>query len=85
MDARRPPPASYPWWVKVSRWGVPGRAGLWACVLVALLAAAICVLYGFRDPRFLPVGGLAVLTALPYWLSIRWMDRHNAWDDKAQG
>jgi hypothetical protein len=73
--------ASAPWWVKVSRWGVPGRGGLWACVAVALLAAASAFLYGLRDPRFLGVGLAAVLTAVPYWLTIRWVDKHGTWDD----
>jgi hypothetical protein len=27
------------------------------------------------------VGVLAVLTALPYWLSIRWVDKYASWDD----
>ena len=73
--------ANYPWWVKLSRWGVPGRGGLWACVAIALLAAVILFLYSVRHPRFVWVGVLAVLTALPYWLSIRWVDRHGSWND----
>jgi hypothetical protein len=75
------PRAQYPWWVKLSCWGVPGRAGLWACVLIALLAALILFLYSVRNPRFVWVGVLAVLTAVPYWQSIRWIDRHGSWDD----
>ena len=80
MIEGRVPRANYPWWVKVSQWGVPGRGGLWACVAIALLAAVASILYGFRDPRFFGVGAAAVLVALPYWLSIRWIDRNGSWD-----
>ncbi len=72
------PRRDYPWWVKLSMWGVPGRAGLWAFVALSLLCAAACVAYGFWDERFF-AGGLFILSALPYWLTIRWVDRHGSW------
>ena len=66
--------------MKVSLWGVPGRAGLWAYVAIALVAAVASILYGFRDARFFGVGAAAVAAALPYWLSIRWIDKNGSWD-----
>jgi hypothetical protein len=72
------PRASYPWWVKLSMWGVPGRAGLWAFVALSVALAGGCVVYGFWEKRFfLGIGFL--LSALMYWLSIRWVDRHGSW------
>ncbi len=77
------PRESYPWWVKLSQWGVPGRAGLWACVVIAFLSAMVSVLYGFRDPRFF-AGAAMVLAAVPYWGSIRWIDRYGSWDGRRE-
>jgi hypothetical protein len=76
----RVPRESYPWWVKVSLWGVPGRVGLWSFVAISILAAAASIMYGFRDPRFF-AGGALMLAALPYWRSIRWIDKHGSWDE----
>jgi hypothetical protein len=76
--ADRVPRDEYPWWVKVSTWGVPGRAGLWAFVALSVAAAAACAVYGFWDPRFFSGAGF-LLSALMYWLSIRWIDRHGSW------
>ena len=76
----RVPRANYPWWVKLSLWGVPGRGGLWAYVVLSLVLAAGCVILGLRNPRFF-AGGAFVLGALPYWMSIRWIDKHGSWDD----
>jgi hypothetical protein len=46
----RVPRNKYPWWVKVSMWGVPGRSGLWAFFALSVIAALCCVVYGFlRD------------------------------------
>ena len=76
----RVPRANYPWWVKVGLWGVPGRGGLWAYVVICLFAGVASIAFGFRDSRF-SIGGLFALGALPYWLTIRWMDRHGSWND----
>lgn len=73
----------YPWWVRVSMWGVPGRAGLWVFVGLSLAVAAGCVVYGFWDRRFFVLSGGGLLSALLYWLSIRWVDRHGSWSAKA--
>jgi hypothetical protein len=77
----RIPRKDYPWWVKTSMLGVPGRGGLWVFVALSLAAAAGCVAYGFRDARFF-AGALFVLAALPYWLTIRWVDRHGSWEEE---
>jgi hypothetical protein len=82
MDAPVPR-ANYPWWVKTSLWGVPGRAGLWACVVVSILTAFTSIVLGFIDGRFF-AGGVLVLAAVPYCLSIRWIDRHGSWHDDEQ-
>ena len=70
----------YPWWVKVSLWGVPGRAGLWRFVAFSIASAGACVIYGFWDPRFFFGMGF-LFSALMYWLSIRWIDRHGSWTE----
>ena len=73
--------ADYPWWVKVSQLGVPGRNGLWGCVAVSLVIALGCLAYGFRDPLYF-FGVLMAVAALPYWLSIRWIDSHGSWEEQ---
>jgi hypothetical protein len=72
--------AEYPWWVKVSIWGVPGRAGLLAFVGLSVAMADASDLLGLWDWRFLCFGPPFLLTALMYWLAIRWIDRHGTWD-----
>lgn len=77
----RPVPKShYPWWVKVSLWGLPGRAWVWAFVWLSVALAVGCVGYALAapDPRFLGGAGF-LFAALMYWLSIRWVDRHGSW------
>ena len=81
--AKRVPRSDYPWWVKLSMWGVPGRAGLWAFVALSVAAAVGCVVYGFWDQRFFFGVGF-LLSALMYWLSIRWVDRHGSWSPDAE-
>jgi len=82
--AGRVPRKQYPWWVKLSLWGVPGRAGVWACFGLSLLLAVACVAYAIlaNDPR-LYTGLLFLLAALPYWLTIRWVDEHGSWERDA--
>ena len=81
-NAERVPRIGYPWWVKLSLWGVPGRAGLWAFVALSVAASVGCVVYGFWDRRFFFVVGF-LFSALMYWLSIRWVDRHGSWASDA--
>jgi hypothetical protein len=75
--------ADYPWWVKVSLVGVPGRAGQWFFVGLSIAAAVACVVYGFWDPRFFG-GVLFLFSALMYWLTIRWIDRYGSWANGAE-
>jgi hypothetical protein len=75
---------NYPWWVKLSLWGVPGgRAGQWFFVGLSVACAVACVVYGFWDDRFF-IGVLFLLSALMYWLTIRWIDRHGSWGGVAE-
>ena len=67
-----------PLWVRVGLWGLPNRASAWAFVWLSIVIAAGCVAYGFVDWRFFS-GGVMVLAALWYYLSIRWVDRHGRW------
>ncbi|HEV3387122.1 MAG TPA: hypothetical protein VG097_20050 [Gemmata sp.] len=39
----RVPRGNYPWWVKLSMWGVPGRWGLWAFFVLSVALAIGCV------------------------------------------
>jgi hypothetical protein len=77
----RVPRDQYPWWVKVSLWGVPGRAGVWACFGLSVLAAVGCVTYAvlMNDPRLFS-GLLFLFGAFMYWVTIRWVDEHGSWD-----
>ena len=77
---RRIPRNEYPWWVKLSIWGVPGRAGLWAFVAVSVALAAVSGVFGFWDRQCF-FGIAFLLAALPYWSSIRWIDRHGTWSE----
>lgn len=82
MSRRVVPPDEYPWWVQLSLWGVPyGRTGQWFFVAFALACAVGLVAYGVVEgrPRFLILSPFAAVAALPYWLSIRWIDRHGSW------
>lgn len=67
-----------PWWVNFGLAGAPTRRLAWACFWISLALAAFCIVYGFRNPLFWP-GGLLLLSALGYWLAIRWVDRHGSW------
>ena len=68
----------YPWWVKLSLLGVPGRAGVWGCFALALLLGAAALYFSQSDARFRPFTFVA-LAAIPYVLTIRWIDRHGSW------
>jgi hypothetical protein len=70
--------ADYPWWVKVSLAGVESRSGQWFFVILSILFAIACSIYGFWNPRFF-YGIAFLLSALMYWLTIRWVDQHGTW------
>jgi hypothetical protein len=70
----------YPLWVKISLFGVPGRHGMWAFVVLSLALAIASAVYGFRDSRFFYASPAFLVAALLYWLAIRWVDRNGSWD-----
>jgi hypothetical protein len=70
----------YPWWVKLSLLGVPGRAGLWGCVALALGLGFTALYMAQRDGQLRPFV-IVALAAIPYLLTIRWIDRHGSWDE----
>ena len=74
------PRSEYPTWVKLSLWGVPGRLGLWVFVAISLACGLGLTMYGFRDARFFRFGPVLALAAIPYWLSIRWIDKYGSWE-----
>lgn len=82
MPRRVVPPDEYPWWVQLSMWGVPGRAGLWAFVGVSFGTALGSVAYAvWSGQAVFLLGSFMALAALPYWFTIRWVDRHGSWRD----
>ncbi len=75
------PEKSYPWWVKISLWGLPGRAYGLAFAGVSVLACTGTCAYLIRIGHPLWYAGLFFLwAALLYWLSVRWVDRHGSWE-----
>jgi hypothetical protein len=83
----RVPRELYPWWVKFSLLGVPGRRGQWFFVWLSLASAIACFAYGVLNAGrplgilLLLIGGLGFpLAAAMYWLTIRWIDRRGSWD-----
>jgi hypothetical protein len=74
------PRSQYPLWVKLSLFGVPGRRGLWAFLVLSLGSAIACAAYGLRDPRSFYLAGLFLVATFLYWSAIRWVDRHGSWD-----
>jgi hypothetical protein len=72
--------AQYPWWVKLSMMGVPGRGGLWGCVVLCLLLAIGGGYLSLVNAQYWLVTVLALAAAIPYWLTIRWVDRYGSWD-----
>jgi hypothetical protein len=83
--AGRVPYKQYPWWVKFSLWGVPGRASVlafaWLCVLLAVGSSAYFLWIGHR--RWY-VGLLFFLGALAYWRSVSWVDSHGSWERSSE-
>jgi hypothetical protein len=70
--------SKWPMLVRFGLWGLPSRAAAWAFFWLSLAVAAGCVAYGFVGPRAF-IGGVMVVAALAYYLSIRWVDRHSSW------
>lgn len=75
------PRERYPWWVKLSLWGLPNKASVWAFVGVSILCAIACVGYAASAGKPAWYAGLLFLVAaLIYWQSIQWVDHHGSWD-----
>jgi hypothetical protein len=75
------PRGRYPWWVKLSLWGLPNRAAVWAFVALSLAAAVGVAGYLLAvEHRRWYVGLLFLFAAAVYWLTIRWVDRNGSWD-----
>jgi hypothetical protein len=72
------PKIERPLWVKMGVWGLPNRASVWAFFWLSLILAGVCLVYSFWNIRALG-GGLFLLAALWYYLTIRWIDRHDHW------
>jgi hypothetical protein len=70
--------AGRPWWVRFGLWGLKTRASAQAFVWGCVALGAGCLAYSVVDPRF-AFGGVMLLAAAWYWLSIRWVDRNGGW------
>lgn len=68
----------WPIMVRLGLWGLPRRWAAWIFFWVSIGISVGCVAYGFVERRFL-IGGVMVLAALWYYLSIRWVDKHASW------
>jgi len=75
--------SEYPWWVTLSLWGVRGRRGLWVFVAISLASGLGLTMYGFWDAKFFRLGPVLALAAIPYWLSIRWIDKYGSWEGES--
>lgn len=72
--------AKKPWWVVVSLWGMPTRWAMWLWFWCAIAAAIGTTGFALATGRFIWLaGGLMLAAAVPYWMTIRWMDAHRAW------
>ena len=64
---------TWPFLVRLALWQIPTRNIAWVFFWLSLAIAAGCVAYGFK------LGGLMVLAAVWYYLSILWVDKYSAW------
>ena len=74
-----------PFWVTISLTPFSSRAAQWFFVWLSLAAAIAVAIAAFGwhigDPfRGFVAIGVCIAVAAIYWLTIRWMDVHNAWD-----
>ena len=75
---RQKEPATRPWWVKVTLWGLPNRSAALIFVWFCVALAAAFVLLGFRDRRF-SLGAVWLMAGLGYLRAIRWVDKNGGW------
>ena len=72
-----------PFWVSLFLFGLPGRGAAFACfwlsLVIGILGAAIN--FGIGQPGWgVALAVYAVLSSVGYGETIKWMDRHEAWD-----
>lgn len=70
--------SKWPTMVRIGLWGVPNRTAAWCFAAASLILALVCVILGFKYPRFF-AGIVFIFSALWYFYSIRWVDKHNQW------
>jgi hypothetical protein len=71
-------PLERPLFVRIALWGLVSRADAWFFLWLSAALALVCVALGFVN-RYFFTGSVFLLAALWYYLSIRWMDRHDCW------
>ncbi len=71
--------SGWPIMVQLGLLGIPSRGMAWAFFWFSFALAIVCIGLGFVDWRLF-LGGGFVFAALWYYLAIRWVDRHGAWD-----
>jgi hypothetical protein len=77
-----PPAVKRPWWVRFALYGLPNRRAALASVFILVWAAALLVLFGFRDLRYSAGAALTVPAIIWYLKAITWTDRHGGWPSK---
>jgi ATP-dependent Clp protease ATP-binding subunit ClpC len=70
--------STWPIMVRIGLWGIASRKLAWFFVWLSVACAAACVAYGFIQFRFFS-GGIILLAALWYYLSIKWVDQNSSW------
>lgn len=73
------PHSEYPWWVRLSLMGLPGRKSVYGFALLSLVSAVASVAIA-RDAVHITACVLFCFAALMYGLSVRWVDAHGSWD-----
>ena len=68
-----------PLWVRVGLWQISSRSMAIAFMIGAVVLATVGVAYGLVGRRVFVIFGGFYLSALWYWLCIRWMDVRKAW------
>jgi hypothetical protein len=59
-------------------WGVPNRQIAWTCCGLSIVVSLASIGYGMVKPiAFL--GGFFAIAAAWYYLTIRWVNKHDGW------
>lgn len=77
------PNADIPWWVRLCLWGASRRWHIWFWFWFSVALAGGLPLIAILDSRLriLWFGVALLLSALWYWDAIRWMNRHQRWQE----